>query len=100
MFGFGKARNAEFDSQYATPADYCRIFQEEMHPLYLLSFLLTANHARAEQCYVEGIENAAKGSQVFKEWARSWSKRTVIQTAIRLVFSASVQSEVRDAWHD
>src|SRR6266496_465100 len=84
MFGFGKARNAEFTSQYATRADYCRIFQEEVRPLYLLSFLLTANHARAEQCYVEGIENAAK-SPVFKEWARSWAKRTVIQNVIRLV---------------
>ena len=100
MFWFGKARNVEIDSQYATQADYCRIFQQEMRPLYLLSFLLTGNHARAEQCYVEGMENAAKGSQVFKEWARSWSKRTVIQNAIRLVFSESVQSDVRDAWHD
>jgi len=99
MFGFGKARNAEFTSQYATRADYCRIFQEEVRPLYLLSFLLTANHARAEQCYVEGIENAAK-SPVFKEWARSWAKRTVIQNAIRLVFNGSAQSDVRDAWHD
>ncbi len=70
MFGFRKSRNAELNSQYATRADYCRIFQQEMRPLYLLSFLLTANHARAEQCY------------------------------IRLVFSESDQSEVRDAWHD
>ncbi len=100
MFGFRKSRNAELNSQYATRADYCRIFEQEMRPLYLLSFLLTANHARAEQCYVEGMENAAKGSPVFKEWARSWSKRTVIQNAIRLVFSESDQSEVRDAWHD
>jgi len=100
MFGFGKARNAEFNSQYAIRADYCRIFQQEMRPLYLLSFLLTANHARAEQCYFEGFENAVKGSTVFKEWARSWSKRMVIQTAIRVVFSESVQTEVRDAWRD
>jgi DNA-directed RNA polymerase specialized sigma24 family protein len=100
MFGFGKERNAEFSDRYATRADYCRIFQEDIRPLYLVSFLLTANHARAEQGYVEGIENAFKGNPVFKEWARCWSKRSVIQQAIRLVFSESVQNEVRDDWHE
>jgi DNA-directed RNA polymerase specialized sigma24 family protein len=95
MFGFGKERNAEFSGRYATRADYCRIFQQDIR---LLSILLTANHARAEQCYVEAIENAVKGNPVFKEWARSWSKRSVIQNAIRLVFSESVQSEVPDDW--
>lgn len=96
---FGKEeRNTEFNTRYATRADYCRIFQEDMRPLYLLSFVLTANHARAEQCYVEGFENAVPGNPVFKEWARSWSKRSVIQSAIRLVFSECLQSEVRDPW--
>jgi DNA-directed RNA polymerase specialized sigma24 family protein len=100
MFGFGKKRNAEFSGRYATRADYCRIFQQDMHPLYLLSFLLTANHARAERCYVEGMENAVNGNPVFKGWARSWSRRSVIQNAIRLVFSESVQGAVQDAWHE
>lgn len=100
MFGFGKERSVESSARYASRADYCRIFQEEMHPLYLLSFLLTANHARAEQCYVEGLDNAVKGFPVFKEWARSWSRRTVIQNAIRFAFSESVQRDVPDAWHE
>lgn len=89
---------ADFNSQYATRADYCRIFQEDMSSLYLLSFLLTANHARAEQSYVEGLENVVAGNLVFKAWARSWSKRRVIQSAIRLVFSECLQNEVRDPW--
>jgi hypothetical protein len=84
--------------QYASRADYCRIFQEDMHSLYLLSFMLTANHAKAEQCYLESIEHAVKGRPVFKEWARSWCKRTVIQHAIRLVFSEGVRYESRDLW--
>jgi DNA-directed RNA polymerase specialized sigma24 family protein len=100
MFKFGKKRNAKFDSPYATRADYCRIFQQDMRPLYLLSFLLTANHARAEQCYVEGIENAVSWCPVFKEWARSWSRRSVIQNAIRLVLIQSPQDEVRDLWYE
>lgn len=100
MFGFGRERSADSNAHYASRADFCRIFREDMSPLYLLSFLLTANHAIAEQCYVEGIENAVKGSPVFKEWARSWSRRSVIQNAIRLVFSESVQGTVQDEWHE
>ena len=84
--------------RYASRADYCRIFQEDMHSLYLLSFMLTANHATAEQCYLDGIDYAARGNYVFKEWARSWCERSVIQSAIRLVFSEGAQCDIRDAW--
>jgi hypothetical protein len=84
--------------RYASRADYCRIFKEDMHSLYLLSFMLTANHEKAEQCYLEGLEYAVNGNPVFKEWARSWSKRSVIQNAIRLVFSESIQCRFCDVW--
>src|SRR5215510_1726681 len=50
----------------ATREDFCRLFEAEMKPLYLLAFLLTANHAEAEQCFVSGIDDAAKGNRVFK----------------------------------
>ena len=83
--------------RYASRADYCRIRQEDMHSLYLLSFMLTANHAKAEQSYLDSIEYAVKGGPVLKECARSWCKRSVVQSAIRLVFSEPVQREVRDA---
>jgi hypothetical protein len=84
--------------RYTSHADYCRIFQEDMHSLYLLSFLLTAVHAKAERCYVDSIEHVIRGNPVLKEWARSWCKRSVVQSAIRLVFSDYVQCDVRDAW--
>jgi DNA-directed RNA polymerase specialized sigma24 family protein len=100
MFGFRKEKSAVSNARYASRADYCRIFQEGMRPLYLLSFLLLANHARAEQCYVESFHNAVEGYLVFEEWAYSWSKRALIQNAIRLVFSDRVQSEVRDVWDE
>jgi DNA-directed RNA polymerase specialized sigma24 family protein len=98
MFGSEHERDPEFNSQYATSTDYCRIFQQEMSSLYLLSFLLTANHARAEQCYLDAIERAFKGNRVFKKWAGSWSRRCVIQSAIQLVFSDRLRGEVRDPW--
>jgi hypothetical protein len=87
-------------TRYASRADYCRIFQEDMHSLYLLSFLLTANHEKAEQCYLDSIDHAVNGNRVAQEWARSWCKRSVVQTAIRLMFSESVQRETREAWPD
>jgi hypothetical protein len=100
MFEFGTQRGAESGERYASRADYCRIFEEDMHSLYLLSFMLTANHARAEQCYVESMGNVIKGNPVFKKWARWWIKRNVIQSAIRMVFCESTQLQGRDAWHE
>lgn len=37
-------------SRYAVAADFGEVFTEEMHGLYLLSFLLSAGKDKAEQC--------------------------------------------------
>ena len=70
---------------YATAADFKQIFAEDVDRLYLLSLLLTGNHEKAEQCFVEGIAETTTANHVFKEWVRSWARRTIIQSAIRLV---------------
>ena len=70
---------------FATSTDFCRIFGEGMNSLYLLSFLLTADHSIAEKCFVRGLEDSAKGNTVFKEWAQSWARRTIIRNAIRMI---------------
>ena len=70
---------------YATGADFCRIFQKDMNRLYLLSFLLTGEASMAEKCFARGLEDSAKGNPVFKEWANSWARRTIIQNAIQLI---------------
>jgi len=72
-------------SAYATSDDFCHIFSEEMNTLYLLGLLLTADPAKAEQCFVAGIGDSVEGNAVFREWARSWARRTVIQRAIRMI---------------
>ena len=72
-------------TQYASSADFHRIFNEEMEGLYLLSFLLTADREKAEQCFVSGVEDSVRGNPVFKEWARSWARRVIIQNAIRII---------------
>src|ERR1700728_4683323 len=70
---------------YATSANFCRIFKEDMNRLYLLSLLLTADREKAEQCFVSGLEDSVAASPVFKEWARSWARRAIIQNAVRLL---------------
>lgn len=69
---------------YATVSDFCRIFSEDISKLYLLAFLLTADPEKAEQCFASALEDCLNSSRVFREWARSWARRTVVQNAIRL----------------
>jgi hypothetical protein len=73
------------NAEYATAADFCRIFDKDMNSLYLLSLLLTGDHEKAEQCFVAGLENAISRNRVFKEWARSWTRRVIVQNALRLM---------------
>jgi DNA-directed RNA polymerase specialized sigma24 family protein len=70
---------------YATRADFCRVFEKNTNSLYLLCFLLTADHEAAEKCFVSGLEDSAKGSPVFAAWAESWARRTIIDSAIRMI---------------
>ena len=70
---------------YATATDFQQIFTDYVESLYLLSLLLTGNHVEAEHCFVAGIGESAKGNHVFKEWAHSWARRTIIQSAIRVI---------------
>jgi DNA-directed RNA polymerase specialized sigma24 family protein len=70
---------------YATCADFRRTFERDAQHLYLLSFLLTGDRRMAEKCFVRGFGDSAKGSTVFKEWAESWARRTIILNAIRMV---------------
>jgi hypothetical protein len=70
---------------YATKEDFCRIFSQEMQSLYLLSLLLTADHEKASQCFVTGLDRCSEGRPVFNEWARSWTRRIIVQNAIRMI---------------
>ncbi len=79
-----RAANQE-STAFATGADFCRIFSDGMSNLYQLSFLLTANHSIAEKCFVLGLEDSTMGNTVFKEWAQSWARRTIIRNAIRMI---------------
>jgi DNA-directed RNA polymerase specialized sigma24 family protein len=81
----GLAKHITRAAAYASSDDFRRIFGENMNSLYLLAFLLTADHGRAEQCFVSGLEDAVGGNPVFREWAHSWARRMIIQNAVRLI---------------
>lgn len=70
-------------NQYATRHDFSRIFSADVSGLYQLAFLLTRDQEKAQHCFVAGLEDCVKGNRVFREWARSWARRTIIQNAIR-----------------
>ncbi len=56
-----------------------------MDTLYSLALLLTGCAERAQECFLAALHDCRAGSAVFREWARSWSRRTVIKSAIRLL---------------
>lgn len=82
----------ETSQLYATSTDFFRVFKESMDNMHLLSFLLTADVTKAEECFVSGLEDCATGSYVFREWARSWARRTIIQNAVRMLAARANQS--------
>ena len=79
------AQHITSPTAYANADDFCRIFSEEKGELYLLSYLLTGNREKAEQCFISGLDDSVKGNSVFKEWARSWARRAIIQCAVRII---------------
>jgi DNA-directed RNA polymerase specialized sigma24 family protein len=83
---FRKGRsNHRHASEYATEADFQRIFSEDMAGLHLLAYLLTADPELAEQVFVGGLEDSINGNPVFRQWARSWSQRAIIKRALKAI---------------
>ena len=78
--------NAQPNTQPART--FSRFSREDMVGLHRLAFLLTADHAKAEQCFVAGLEDSIRGNPVFRQWARAWSKRAIIQNAIKTIAPA------------
>jgi DNA-directed RNA polymerase specialized sigma24 family protein len=84
MFRWKTSQDAwEEATELATRSDFQEIFTEDMAELHLLAYLLTADQDKAELCFVAGLEDALQGNEVFRQWARAWSKRAMIKNAIK-----------------
>jgi hypothetical protein len=69
----------------STTTDCYRIFAEEMDSLYWLAFLLTADHNKAEQCFVGGLGECVDQTHVPAERARAWARRAIVEDAVRIL---------------
>lgn len=63
----------------------CRAPAADRTRLYLLSFLLTADCAKAERCFALGLNLAAEDNAAIRDWNHSWARRIVIGNALRLI---------------
>lgn len=84
---------------YATAEDFRELFSEDSNGLHLLSFLLTADIEKAEQCFVAGLEDCAGGNTVFREWAASWARRVIVRNAIRILAPHKGQPQPTQSAH-
>ena len=83
----------ESATPYATAADLFKTFTEEMHSLYLLSLLLTADNDKAEQCFVSAIGECLEEIGAFMEWTRSRARRAILKYAIRMIMPVPVHAD-------
>jgi DNA-directed RNA polymerase specialized sigma24 family protein len=56
-----------------------------MKNLYLLALLLTAEQHAAECCFVSSLGDCMDLRSALNEWADSWTRRVVLQNAIRML---------------
>jgi hypothetical protein len=78
-------RSSSRADQYATAGEFCKIFLENMESLYTLALALTADKVAAEACLLSALEECKRTASVFRQWAHSWSRLAVIESAIRVV---------------
>jgi DNA-directed RNA polymerase specialized sigma24 family protein len=99
VFRSKKPKTANFSAEYAQHDDFCDVFEKDTKSLYLLAFLLTANHKESKQCFATTFEEAFKEPAVFKDWVRSWVRRRLIENALEIVSPASGRSrQKRNLW--
>jgi hypothetical protein len=73
--------------------DLCKVLEQESKPLYLLAFLLTANHKTAEQCFAATVEQALNKPAVLKDWVHSSIKRSLIRNTIAVLSPPSAAAK-------
>jgi hypothetical protein len=73
--------------------DCWNILTDEMHSLYLLSFLLTADPDKAELCFVSAMGECEEEIGVFMAWAQAWARRTILKRAIRMIRPAPERAD-------
>jgi hypothetical protein len=95
-----KAKYSMSPAPYASSDDFRSVFREEADSLYRLAFLLTADGEKAQQSFVSGLDGSLNGYPVFKDWARSWARRTIIQNAVRAIHPRPMEERAPSSFDD
>jgi DNA-directed RNA polymerase specialized sigma24 family protein len=94
-----KLKIADSRAGSANRPDLCKVLEQYLKPLYLLAFLLTANHKTAEQCFASTVEQALNEPAVLKDYVRFHIKRSLIRNVIAILPRPSAAvNEKRDPW--
>ena len=94
-----KLKIADSRADSANRPDLCKVLEQDLKPLYLLAFLLTANHKTAEKCFAATVEQALNESAALKDYVRFHIKRSLIRNAIAILSPpSSAGNEKRDCW--
>ena len=67
---------------YASPAEIVAGFQDQTTVLAKLAFLITGDHATADQAVVQACEMTLQGNSPFRDWLFEWAKAATIASAI------------------
>jgi hypothetical protein len=78
---------------YPTGTDFWSILTDEMHGLYQLSFLLTADLDKAKQCFVGGMGECEEEIGVFMAWTQGQARRTILKRAIGMIMPAPERAD-------
>jgi DNA-directed RNA polymerase specialized sigma24 family protein len=67
---------------HASPAEVVACFQDQRNVLGRLAFLITGDHATADQAIVQACEITLRGNRPFRNWLLEWAKAATIASAI------------------
>ena len=67
---------------HASPAEVVACFQDQRNLLGSLAFLITGDHATADQAVVRACEMTLQGNSPFRDWLFEWAKAATISSAI------------------
>ena len=73
---------------YAAGTEVWNILTDEMHRLYLLSFLLTADLDKAGRCFFSGMGECEEEIGAFMAWAQARAQRKILKHAIWMIMPA------------
>ena len=63
--------------------DFCKVFLANLDSFYQLSFLLTTDPDRAEQCILASLHECVRPNHAARDSVQCWAKRTLVEHAIR-----------------